>query len=74
MSVVGKLSADRAHEKAKASLEERSKSWWHDERVGPYEAFPVLFVYIIWEAQNKAIFNNIWTPPDITISLLMNKI
>ena len=50
MGVVGKLSAGRTHERESATLEERSKTWWHDEGVGLYESFPVLFVYSIWEA------------------------
>ena len=71
--VVGKLEADKAHE-ANATLEERTKAWWNDKRVGPFEAFPILFVYSIWVAKNKAIFNNTWIPPNIVISLLMSKI
>ena len=71
--VVDKLEADKAH-KAIATLEERTKAWWNDKRVGPFEAFPILFVYSIWEAKNKTIFNNTWMPPDIGISLLMSKI
>ena len=55
-------------------LKEKTKAWWNDERVGPLEAFPILFVYSIWEARNKTIFNNTWIPPDIAISLLMRKI
>ena len=60
--VVGKLKADRAHE-ANATLEERTKAWWNDKRVGPFEAFPIMFLYNILEAMNKAIFNNSWIPP-----------
>ena len=71
---MGKLSAGRNHERASATLEEQTKTWWHDEGVGLYESFPDIFFYSIWEAHNMSIFNNTWTPPDITISLLMNKI
>ena len=45
-----------------------------DEVVGLYEAFPVLFVYSIWEARNITILKNVWVSPDLTIALLMNKI
>ena len=48
---VVKLNVDRAHERTSATLEERTKSWWLDERVGSYEAFPVLYVFNIWEAR-----------------------
>ena len=71
---VGNLKAGRTHEGTSASLEERTKSWWLDERAGLYEAFSVLYVFSIGEARNRAIFNNSWTPPDITISLLMSKV
>ena len=33
-----------------------------------------MFVYTIWEARNKTIFNNTWIPPDIVISLLIRKL
>ena len=71
--IIRKLEAYKAHE-AMVPLEEKTKAWWNDERVGPFEAFPILFVYSIWEARNKTIFNNTWIPPDIVISLLMRKI
>ena len=52
----------------------KTKSWWSDEKVDQFEAFPILYVYSIWEARNKAIFNNTWVPPDIVNTLLLNKI
>ena len=71
--MIRKLEAEKVHE-ANVPLEEKTKAWWNDERVGPFEAFPILFVYSIWEARNKTIFNNTWIPPDIVISLLMSKL
>ena len=68
------LTRGRTHERSNATLEGRTKTWWHDEGVGSYEAFPVLFVYSVWEASNRTIFNNAWEPPDLTIVMLMNKI
>ena len=66
--VVNKLDIDRAHE-ANGTLEEKTKAWWSDEKVDQFEAFPILYVYSIWEARNKSIFNNTWVPPDIFITL-----
>ena len=74
MGIVGMLSARRTHERESATLEVQTKTWWHDEGVGPYEAFHVLFVYSIWKAHDRSIFNNTWNPPHISITLLMNKI
>ena len=71
--MISKLEAEKLHE-AIVPLEGKTKSWWNDERVGPFEAFPILFVYSIWEARNKSIFNNTWIPPDIVIPLLMRKL
>ena len=56
MGAVDKLSARRSHKRAEATLEERVKTWWNDDGVGVYEAFPVLFVYSIWEARNRKYF------------------
>ena len=69
-----KLNADRAHERTFTTLEERTKDWWLDQRVCAYEAFLILFIFSIWEARNRDIFNNSWTPHDITISLLISKV
>ena len=43
--MIGKLEVDKAHE-AYVSLEEKTKAWWNDERVGPFEAFPILFAIV----------------------------
>ena len=71
--VVNRLDANRAHE-AIGTLEEKTKAWWSDEKVDQFEAFPILYVYSIWEARNKAIFNNTWVTPDTVIPLIFNKI
>ena len=71
--MIKKLEVEKVHE-VNVPFEEKTKSWSNNERVGPFEAFPILFVYSIWEARNKTIFNNTWIPPDIVISLLMNKL
>ena len=34
----------------------------------------MLFVYTIWEARNRGIFKNLWTPIDITSALLVQKV
>ena len=44
------------------------------KKICAYEAFLILYIFSIWEARNRAIFNNSWTPPDITISLLISKV
>ena len=62
--MISKLEADKVHE-AIVPLEKETKAWWNDERVGPFEDFPIMFVYSIWESRNKTIFNNTWIPPDI---------
>ena len=71
--MVNRLYADRAHV-AIGTLEEKTKAWWSDEKVDQFEAFPILYVYSIWEARNKSIFNNSWVTPDTFIPLLLNKI
>ena len=55
IGVTRTLSNKGTHEIQTATLEECTKSWLQDEAVGLYEAFPVLFVYSIWEAQNRTI-------------------
>ena len=34
----------------------------------------MLFIFTIWEARNKAIFKNIWTPINISSALLVQKV
>ena len=51
------------------SWEKKTKASWNNKAVCGFNAFPVLFVYTIWEAQNRAIFKNLWTPTDISLQL-----
>ena len=53
--------------------EQRAKDWWANEALCNYAAFPILFVYTIWETRNRAIFKNLWTPIDITTNILVQK-
>ena len=39
-----------------------------------FSVFLVLFIYTIWEAINRAIFRNVWTPTDISSALLIQKV
>ena len=39
-----------------------------------FSVFPVLYVFTIWEARNRAIFKNTWTPIDISSALLLQKV
>ena len=55
------------------TLEHRTLAWWNNATVCNFAAFLVLFVYTIWEARNRAIFKNLWTPSNITSALLVQK-
>ena len=55
------------------SWEQNTKQWWDDKAVCEFSAFPVLYVFTIWEARNRAIFKNTWTPINITSALLLQK-
>ena len=50
------------------------KDWWNNKAVCEFSAFPVLYVFTIWEACNRAIFKNTWTPIDISSALLLQKV
>ena len=54
--------------------EKRTIKWWQDDGVRCYETFPSLFVFIIWEAQNKEIFHDKWIPLDDICALMMKKL
>ena len=54
--------------------EKNTKQWWDNKAVCKFRAFPVLFVFTIWEARNRAIFKNIWTPINISSALLLQKV
>ena len=56
------------------SFEHRMKNWWSNERVCPHEALPALFVFTIWETRNKVVFKDIWTPTEITVNVLLQKL
>ena len=56
------------------TLEQSIKKWWTDEGVHNYESFLALFVFTIWEARNRVVFQNNWTPPEITEIVLMQKV
>ena len=56
------------------SWEQNTKQWWDNKVVCKFSSFPVLYVFIIWEARNRAIFKNTWTPINITSSLLLQKV
>ena len=49
------------------NLEQRAHNWWRHTWVCCFDSFPALYVYIIWEACNRAIFKNQWT----LVSLLL---
>ena len=68
------LTQDRTFMNHEATLEHRAQMWWWNTAVFCFDAFRVLFVYSIWEARNRAIFQNIWFPPEITLALLMQKV
>ena len=54
--------------------EKKAKGWWNNKAVCEFSDFPVLFVFTIWEAQNRAMFKNSWTPIDISSAVLMQKV
>ena len=56
-----------------ATFEQRAQMWWQNIGVCYFDTFPSLFVYSIWEARNRAIFKNQWTPSNITSALLVQK-
>ena len=49
-SVTQNLSNNGARERSNARLEQHMQAWWQDEAICCYEAFPILFVYNIWDA------------------------
>ena len=55
------------------SLEHIIKNWWNDDRVHNYEALHALFVFTIWEARNRAVFQNTWNPSEIIEKVLLQK-
>ena len=67
------LTQDMTIMNCEPTLEQRAQFWWRNTGVCCFDAFPALFVYIIWDAQNKAICKNQWTPSDITSTLLVQK-
>lgn len=60
--------------KMDSSLEHNVLAWWQDTRVCNLEAFPSLFVLSIWEVRNKAIFLNLETLPEVTTTILLQKV
>ena len=54
--------------------EQRTKGWWNNKAICEFSDFPVLFVFTIWEAQNRAMFKNSWNPIDMSSAVLMQKV
>ena len=65
IGLVGKIEADRAHE-AIIYLEERSKTWWTDERVSVFESILIFWIPLSWipkyilKRMHKYCFTYLW--------------
>lgn len=72
-STTKNLNNDRISIRSALTLEQLTQIWRHDAGVRCYCTFLALFVFNIWEARNKANFQNKWVPPNIT-TLLLQKV
>jgi len=52
------------------NLERSFEKWEQDNSVKSYAAFPSLLVSDLWWARNQAIFQDTFTPPEVTAGLI----
>ena len=62
---VGKVWMEVARKLSKGTVtrreytwEKNTKQWWDNKVVCEFISFPMIFVFTIWEARNRAIFKN----------------